>query len=68
MYPVDRLCSVAGTVNTYRRGTGLTSVPVPPIDAVHVTIIYDNYQADASLETDWGFACLVEYQGNQLAF
>ncbi len=37
-------------------------------DAVHVTIIYDNYQADQSLETDWGFACLVEYQGKQLLF
>ena len=39
-----------------------------PDSAVHVTIIYDNYQADQNLETDWGFACLVEYQGNQLLF
>ena len=37
-------------------------------NAVHVTIIYDNYQDDKSLESDWGFACLVEYQGNQLLF
>jgi len=37
-------------------------------NAVHVTIIYDNYQVDQNLETDWGFACLVEYQGNQLLF
>jgi len=37
-------------------------------DAVHVSIIYDNYQADQNLETDWGFACLVEYQGKQLLF
>ena len=37
-------------------------------DAVHVTIIYDNYQANTDLETDWGFACLVEYQGKQLLF
>jgi 7,8-dihydropterin-6-yl-methyl-4-(beta-D-ribofuranosyl)aminobenzene 5'-phosphate synthase len=37
-------------------------------DAVHITIIYDNYQADQNLDTDWGFACLVEYQGNQLLF
>ena len=36
--------------------------------SVHVTIIYDNYQADARLESDWGFACLVEYQGNKLLF
>ncbi len=39
-----------------------------PDDAVHVTIIYDNYQVDKNLETDWGFACLVEYQGNKLLF
>lgn len=37
-------------------------------DAVHITIIYDNYQLDPNLETDWGFACLVEFQGNQLLF
>jgi 7,8-dihydropterin-6-yl-methyl-4-(beta-D-ribofuranosyl)aminobenzene 5'-phosphate synthase len=39
-----------------------------PDGAVHVTIIYDNYQADPDLETDWGFACLVEYQDQQLLF
>jgi len=37
-------------------------------DAIRVTIIYDNYQADKKLETDWGFACLVEYQGKKLLF
>ena len=37
-------------------------------NALHITIIYDNYQADPNLETDWGFACLVEYQGDQLLF
>jgi len=37
-------------------------------DAVHVTIIYDNYQANTDLETDWGFACLVEHQREQLLF
>ena len=37
-------------------------------NAVHVCIIYDNYQAVENLETDWGFACLVEYQGNKLLF
>lgn len=39
-----------------------------PDSAVHVTIIYDNYQANTDLKTDWGFACLVEYQGNKLLF
>lgn len=37
-------------------------------NALHLTIIYDNYQADPNLETDWGFACLVEYRGDQLLF
>lgn len=39
-----------------------------PETAVSVTIIYDNYQEDSSLESDWGFACLVEYQDHQLLF
>jgi 7,8-dihydropterin-6-yl-methyl-4-(beta-D-ribofuranosyl)aminobenzene 5'-phosphate synthase len=39
-----------------------------PDDAVRVTIIYDNYQENSGLQTDWGFACLVEYQGNFLLF
>jgi len=39
-----------------------------PDGALHVTIIYDNYQANPDLQTDWGFACLVEYQGNTLLF
>lgn len=37
-------------------------------EAVHITIIYDNYQNDQNLKPDWGFACLVEYQGNRLLF
>ncbi|MEA3460548.1 MAG: MBL fold metallo-hydrolase [Bacteroidota bacterium] len=37
-------------------------------NTIHVTIIYDNYQHDPELETDWGFACLVEYQGKKLLF
>jgi len=39
-----------------------------PENVVQVTIIYDNYQDDKSLKTDWGFACLVEYQGNKVLF
>jgi len=35
---------------------------------VHITIIYDNYQEDKSLGADWGFACLVEYQGHKMLF
>lgn len=39
-----------------------------PENAVQVIIIYDNYQNDETLIPDWGFACLVEYQGNKLLF
>ena len=46
----------------------LVSHPGSRDDAVHVTILYDNYQANTDLDTDWGFACLVEYQGKQLLF
>ncbi len=41
---------------------------IPSDDAVHITIIYDNYKEDASLETDWGFACMVEYGKEKLLF
>lgn len=37
-------------------------------NAVSVTIIYDNYQVDPRLKTDWGFACLVEYKDQELLF
>lgn len=37
-------------------------------DAVHIRIIYDNYQVDKNLKTDWGFGCLVEFQGHKLLF
>lgn len=39
-----------------------------PENVVSITIIYDNYQIDDRLKTDWGFACLVEYQGQKLLF
>lgn len=44
------------------------SIPGSSDNAVTVTIIYDNYQANVSLENDWGFACLVEAGGNKLLF
>ena len=37
-------------------------------EAVLISIIYDNYQADSRLKTDWGFACLVEFKGQKLLF
>ena len=46
----------------------VTDRPVSLNNSVLVTIIYDNYQANTSLETDWGFACLVEFKGNKILF
>ncbi len=37
-------------------------------EAVLISIIYDNYQFDSRLKTDWGFACLVEFKGQKLLF
>ncbi len=39
-----------------------------PDQQVGITIIYDNYQFDPALDPDWGFACLVQYQGYELLF
>jgi len=39
-----------------------------PETVVSVTIIYDNYQVDERLKTDWGFACLVEFDGQKILF
>jgi 7,8-dihydropterin-6-yl-methyl-4-(beta-D-ribofuranosyl)aminobenzene 5'-phosphate synthase len=39
-----------------------------PGHALHVTIIYDNYQSDSRLASDWGFASLVECDGQKLLF
>ncbi len=33
---------------------------VEPVDAITLTILYDNYAYAPALQTDWGFACLVE--------
>ena len=35
---------------------------------VSITIIYDNYQVDDRLKTDWGFACLIEFEGQKILF
>jgi 7,8-dihydropterin-6-yl-methyl-4-(beta-D-ribofuranosyl)aminobenzene 5'-phosphate synthase len=53
--------------------------PTPPVNAqpttpeketgiVTLTIVYDNYAHTPGLETDWGFACLVETRETTLLF
>lgn len=55
-------------LSTLKAGEPSFTGKAAPENAVHITIIYDNYQDDETLKTDWGFACLVEYQGNKLLF
>ncbi len=37
-------------------------------EAAQIKIIYDNFQADDRLDTDWGFAGLVENKEKKLLF
>jgi 7,8-dihydropterin-6-yl-methyl-4-(beta-D-ribofuranosyl)aminobenzene 5'-phosphate synthase len=53
--------------------TTLATDPGPDITgsadpSVHITIIYDNYMSDPNLKPDWGFGCMVEYQGDRMLF
>ncbi len=43
----------------------MTSTPMPSLT---VTILYNNIASDQRLQTDWGFAALVEYQNEILLF
>jgi 7,8-dihydropterin-6-yl-methyl-4-(beta-D-ribofuranosyl)aminobenzene 5'-phosphate synthase len=55
-------------LSTIAAGDSATTGHESPENAVQVTIIYDNYQVNPELKTDWGFACLVEYNGKKLLF
>ena len=35
---------------------------------IHITVLYDNYAHQEGLETDWGFACLVEGLNKTILF
>ncbi len=37
-------------------------------DMLRITIIYDNYAAREGVQTDWGFAALIEYGGETILF
>lgn len=41
---------------------------IPPPHPLKLTILYDNTITDARLTADWGFAALVEYDGDVLLF
>ena len=45
--------------------SGNTRAQADDAETVRITVLYDNYLADERLQTDWGFAALVEY-GEQM--
>jgi len=38
------------------------------VETVGITVVYDNNQMLEGLQTDWGFACLVEFEKTKLLF
>jgi len=67
---------VAGCVPAAPR-TAIPTFPTTPVPvitpkaevgSVTLTIVFDNYAHDPALETDWGFACLVETDDTTVLF
>ncbi len=38
------------------------------VENLNITVLYDNYQMEKGLETDWGFSCLIEVGKIKLLF
>ena len=55
-------------VSAFVNGEQAIKASDSPENLVSITIIYDNYQVDDRLKTDWGFACLIEFEGQQILF
>jgi len=56
---------------TQTRGPSAPTAEIPWLEAstmFTLTVLYDNIAYDARLQTDWGFACLVEEPGQTLLF
>lgn len=49
-------------------GLWLSISTITASEPLSVSILYDNYQLNQELKTDWGFACLVEADGQKLLF
>ena len=39
-----------------------------PVDKIELTILYDNYVCTTGTESDWGFSCLIETDGQEVLF
>jgi len=46
----------------------LIASPIPTTQVITITIVYDNYQEDQKLISDWGFSVLIEYSDNTVLF
>jgi len=60
------LVCVAGAVVLAGVGAGL--LPAAEAPAVTITVLYDNYAFAPGLQTDWGFACLVQGTDKTILF
>jgi len=62
------LLSILLAVSVIVNGEQEVKASDSPENVVSITIIYDNYQVDDRLKTDWGFACLIEFEGQKILF
>jgi len=49
-------------------GGGVETMKQAEDNSLRITIIYDNYAFDQRMETEWGFAALIEYGGEKVLF
>jgi 7,8-dihydropterin-6-yl-methyl-4-(beta-D-ribofuranosyl)aminobenzene 5'-phosphate synthase len=47
---------------------GQTPIMKNQVDALRITILYDNHPFDPRLKTGWGFSALIEFHGQTLLF
>ncbi len=62
------LLSILLGVSVIVNGEQAVKTSDSPENHVSVTIVYDNYQLDNRLKPDWGFACLIEFEGQKILF
>jgi 7,8-dihydropterin-6-yl-methyl-4-(beta-D-ribofuranosyl)aminobenzene 5'-phosphate synthase len=69
-------CNVVSPTQPPQRFPAASPIPVErqmptmkaQVDALKITILYDNNPFDPRLKTDWGFSALVEYHGETVLF
>ncbi len=63
-------CSSSGAEHTELTGNPMSSPAslIGSTEAVTITVVYDNHNYDPRLQSDWGFACVVELGQTTLLF